>query len=70
MPDLDPVEQLTRDAVTAGRPRYLTAVCTGALPTARTRDVVDRNSPLFYEALAPGPFSHGAGSVSRQVQRR
>ena len=52
MPDLAPVDQLTRFAIAGGMPRYLTAISTGNLATSIANEIVDRNSPLFDEPLA------------------
>ena len=52
MPDLMPVDQLTRFAIAGGMPRYLTAISTGNLATSIAKEIVDRNSPLFNEPLA------------------
>lgn len=51
MPELTPVEQLTRFSIAGGMPRYLAAIRTGALPTVLAREIVDRNAPLYNEPL-------------------
>lgn len=52
MPDLAPIDQLTRYSITGGSPRYLTAICRGSLASTLAEELADRNSPLFNEPLA------------------
>lgn len=52
MPQLTPVDQLTRFAIAGGMPRYLAAIGTGTLSTVLAREMVDRNAPLYNEPLS------------------
>ncbi len=49
MPALDPVDRFERFAVAGGMPRYLDLLGHGSLRTAVTRQILDRDGPLWNE---------------------